>query len=285
MGALVCPAGNIPAVDIHFPQQTVHQQRIALADSGTVHQCGIGRILQVIGRIVLVDIVIGNVGADPVIDDLHGFIVRIIMAVQAQVLTEGRNLLRNPFFLFLGGIEGKIESKIQIAAGPGIRLPAGTTAFCVLFQIVATFNSGGLIGKHQCSDLLIDILAGAVGLDLEHHTGLPAHHIFPDPVGSIGHRAYDADIFKIFGPGHGIIRLHDLTALGDSFFCLRFFGFRCCGFHNNSRNGLGCSSFRRNGFHFRSVNMQCAQRQVSQQHGQHQQHRQYAFHGKISFIW
>ena len=63
-------AGDQTGVNTQLQRQTVEQQGITLADGGTVHQCGIGGILQVIAVVVQIGIIVCDICADVIVDGL-----------------------------------------------------------------------------------------------------------------------------------------------------------------------------------------------------------------------
>ena len=103
MGNTAAVAGNITAVHTQLQRQAVEQHRKALTNRLSVHQCGIGRVLQIIILVIQIIIIIGHIGADPIVDALDLFIFRGIP--QVQLLQQGSHSLIH-FLLLLG--RGKI---------------------------------------------------------------------------------------------------------------------------------------------------------------------------------
>ena len=208
MGAAVANTADNAVIHPGFQYQSVEQVGIALADSGLVHQCGIGRVNQ---RLVLLQtrVIVNNVFAHPVIDGANLFI--IALAGQIQPGQQTCHGIIHFFLLFGGVVVGHVIAVGQILIALTVRGAADTAAaaFVMEGKIVTLGGHTGVVKgtlKHFVENPGV-ILCG--GMDVNRNGTQPVLHTFPQD----GNRFLHGAVFRLFqGLNRG--RLH-LSGIGD----------------------------------------------------------------------
>ena len=76
MRAAIALAGDVPAIYAQFQRKAIEQNRKALANSRAMDHSCISRMLQIICGVIQIFVIIGHIGADPIIDSLDLLIFR-----------------------------------------------------------------------------------------------------------------------------------------------------------------------------------------------------------------
>ena len=193
--------GDEPGIHPQLQGQSVQQQGIALAYRSTVHQRGITGVLECIAVVIQVCVVVGNVGADVIIDAAQALIVSC--CVQFQGIQQLSYFAVYGLFLFGGGvvIDGQSQ-RIQIGCTIMGAFQAKTHILIVPSQIVAFSRNSG-VGEGDGKNLVyhkgLEFFSGvddALTGKVKHGIGVAIFHNFPNSLAQFLQRT---KIHGIFG--------------------------------------------------------------------------------------
>ena len=120
VGAAVTGTADETGIHTQLQSQTVQQERITLAYGGAVDQRGVGRKLMQISLIIQMVIIVGDIGADIVVDCLDLLIVRLL--VHIQFLQKLFDSAVNRLLFNGGGVVGERVGDVEIIAAVSARV-------------------------------------------------------------------------------------------------------------------------------------------------------------------
>ena len=184
MGAATV-TGNQPGIHTQFQRKPVEQQSITLTDSGFVEHGSIGGMLQLVAVVFKIVVVIGDIGADIIIDAADDLILGAVLNI--QLVDDFVDSAVHFRFLTGGGVVSHIEGNVPvdtavigvvtlstIAIAPSAVLPAEVITFCGNAGVGDSRREG--VADHS----LQRILLGIRHIDVEHDGILSVFHTFPD---------------------------------------------------------------------------------------------------------